>query len=148
MNRERRSPAGPLGLMAAVQAVALAVTVVAAMAGRGETEPDRQMPWLVLAAAAAALSGVVNGAWLLVARRHVGRRYSAVSARIVALHDRRLTAGTFGQSSPAEAGLVALVGSKLYHRPGCALLDGRPASARRPSTGSGSGHQPCGWCAS
>jgi hypothetical protein len=142
----RFAPPARLRIVVGVHAVALVLTSVAWGATRGESQPDDQIPWIVLAALAAALSGAVNAAWLLLSRREVGERHRALSARITALRGCYPSSDAAEREAAAGGGLVAVEGSKLYHRPGCALVEGRSAGAVRPSDGSSSGHQPCGWC--
>lgn len=144
----RFAPPGRIGVVAGVHAVAITVTLTAWSATRGEARPGQQMRWVVLAAFVAALSGAANAAWLMLSRREVGQRHRVLATRIGAVPSRDGRARSAGPVAPTAAALVAIEGSLLAHRRGCALLEGRRPETIHPveTNGTRARRRPCGWC--
>jgi hypothetical protein len=132
-------------LVAGLHTLAVAVALVAWGATRGDSQPNDQIPWIVVAACAAALSGAVNAGWLLLFRREIGDRHQTLATRIIELHQRE-AGSAIVDAAVGTDNLVVVPRSDLYHRVGCALVDGRPAEPVHPGDHHGRGLRPCGWC--
>lgn len=135
-----------LGAMVALQGLALALAAIAWNGASTEATPTGQMSWIGIALVAAVVSGGVNAAWLLRARRAVGLRQRAVAARVRELDG--VAAGTSWAAGTESSDMtVAVPGLALYHRDGCALVEGRPrVRGGHRSDQEAAGLRPCGWC--
>jgi RNase P/RNase MRP subunit p29 len=118
-------------------AIALACLLLAWLDGSRSLTVAQQMDPLNLGIAGVIVAGAANTIWLGGGRRRVALRRERL---------RRLVAGQCGEpqtaARPEAAGsVVGLPGGRRYHRPGCALVRGKPVAA----TGR-DGRLPCGVC--
>jgi len=114
---------------------------VAWWAAGGTVRTGTQVGWAVVAVVAIAASGTVNCRWLLAGRRSVAMR------RVSVITELEMIAPSLAADAAAPPRLdrgewVALSGSKLYHRPTCALIARKPVVA---VTTPGA-RTPCGVC--
>ena len=110
------------------------------------------------AIAGIAAAGLGNALWLLTARGAVARRRRNLSSRVTAwaapLDMAPLDRGA--QPAPVAvvpdpprsdpAGLIAVEGATLYHRPGCPLVGRKRTSVAAAATHQANGLRPCGVC--
>lgn len=139
----RRPPQARLAAGLQLGCVGLALM---AWAGAGaERTPGAQTPWVALGLLAIVLSGAVNAAWLVRFRRLVGFRQQSVGERARLVRDRMAPVTQLDRPG-ADLVWPAVDGMAFYHRPGCALLDGRSPRGGRRSEHEAAGRRPCGWC--
>lgn len=106
-----------------------------------------------LAIAGIAVAGLGNALWLLSARGAIARRRHHLSSRVTVW-----AAPLEGPVQPAPvvavpeptpdgpAGLIAVEGATLYHRPGCPLVSRKRTSVAAVETHQANGLRPCGVC--
>jgi hypothetical protein len=92
-------------------------------------------PWMNLSAIGLVLAAFGNARLLLISRSRIGLRQRAL---------RRSRQPARATRLDAEHRRVALPGGRLYHRPACRLVIGKPAEVL--SNPARTGLEPCGWC--
>jgi hypothetical protein len=135
----RSSPWRPADVLALPlpYAIALACLLLAWLDGSRSLTVAQQVDPLNLGVAGVIVAGAANAIWLGGGRRRVALRRERL---------RRLLAGRCGEPQAAarpESGgaVVGLPGGQRYHRPGCALVRGKPVEATVRD-----GRLPCGVC--
>jgi hypothetical protein len=125
---------GALRLTLAANVVAAVLLFLAWYGAAGEARPADATPWANLSAIGLVVAAVGNARLILVARARIGVRQAAL---------RRSRLGARKQSY-TDRRRVTLPGGRLYHRPDCRLVAGKPAEAL-PRL-SPAALEPCGWC--
>lgn len=123
-----------LRLTLAANVVAAVLLVVAWYGVAGEARLADATPWANLSAVGLVVAGFGNAQLILVARARIG-------ARQAVLRRSRTRART---RSDGDGPRVALAGGRLYHRPDCRLVTGKPAEP--VAAANGVTLAPCGWC--
>jgi hypothetical protein len=143
-SRSRRF--GGVGLLVGGYAVGLAAMGVGSYGAGGETTPVGGLRWLAVSIVGLLCSGIANGLWFMQARARIARE------RVLLLgpgapRPRYLRSSLAMVSPPPSAEhVVSRPGSALYHRPGCALVVGRPAEAAPRAGHDDRGRRPCEVC--
>lgn len=127
---------GALRLTVAANAVAAVLLVVAWYGVAGEARLADATPWANITAIGLVLAAYGNTRLILVARARIGVRQAAL---------RRSRTAARRPAEADEVRRVALPGGRLYHRPECRLVAGKPAEALAPRS-SAEALEPCGWC--
>ena len=119
-----------LRLTVTANVVAAILLIVAWYGVAGEARLADATPWANLSAIGLVVAAFGNARLILVARARIGARQSLL---------RRSRTRVRPQAE--SDGRVALPGARLYHRPDCRLVTGKPA---QPLTATELA--PCGWC--
>jgi hypothetical protein len=110
-----------LNRLVASQTFALGVLLVGLLGSARADSMDGKVPWVALAAAGVAISGVANGRWLLRGRQVIGVAVRDTQRRDLGSPRREVL-----DAAPEAADQVVLQRSRaVYHRAGCAFVDGR-----------------------
>ncbi len=128
--------AGALRLTVAANAVAAVLLVVAWYGVAGEARLADATPWANISAIGLVLAAFGNARLILVARSRIGARQAAL---------RRSRTAARRPVDADDARRVVLPGGRLYHRPECRLVAGKPAEPLAPRS-SAAALEPCGWC--
>jgi hypothetical protein len=124
---------GALRVTLAANLVAAVLLVIAWYGVSGEARLRDAAPWANLSAIGLVVAAFGNVRLILVARHRIGVRQAAV--RRSRLAARRPEASTDDRH-------VALARGRLYHRPSCRMVAGKPAQP----VSSEHALEPCGWC--
>lgn len=126
---------GALRLTLAADALAAILLAVAWHGAAGEARFADGAAWVNLSAIGLVIAAGGNARLLLISRARIGLRQSAL---------RRSRQAGRGHRIETDHRRVALPGGRLYHRPACRLVTGKPAEALpMPAQ---AGLEPCGWC--
>ena len=125
-----------------------AAGIAAVLAGwweaSGVGRVDRQIGWIVLGIVGLIVTGIGNFFWLLAGRRTVALRRAQVLATMES-DDGPLAAASERVAAAAEPStLVAVKGSRRYHRPACLVVNGK--AVHRVSDAEVARLQPCEMC--
>lgn len=122
-----------LRLTVAANGLAAVLLFIAWYGAAGESTLKDGAVWVNLSALGLVLAAYGNARLLLIARHQIGLRQRAL---------RRSRRPEQGQSAETDHRRVVLPGARLYHRPACRLVEGKPAQAMpEPAV-----LEPCGWC--
>jgi hypothetical protein len=133
--------------------VGLAIIVIGALQAGRQVEVRTAMSWLMVSLLGLAVCGVAHAVWVMRARRSL-----ALATRLLIdpLHRelspellRAAPAAELSGAASAETAtttLVAIAGSRRYHRPDCALVTGKPVVVVSRFDESPSDHVPCEVC--
>ena len=124
-------------LVGQVGGIALGLLGLAGAAGKHSIED--QIVWIDCTVGALLLAACTQAIWLLEGRRSVSLLRRRVAAHLVA---GRTAAPADHRAAPAEAAAVVVAGGRSYHRPSCALVQGKQPV---PFVDDGR-HAPCGVC--
>jgi len=122
--------------------VGLVAIFVAWWGASGSANLSRQVTWLIVGIGGIVFLGAGNFFWLLAGRRAVGARQARTLDAIVAAP----FSAPISTSAPAEAGYVALDGSRRFHVPSCLLVQGKATKPVNPGRRRGVPLQPCEMC--
>jgi hypothetical protein len=102
------------------------------------------------------VAGLTNALWLLAARGAIARRRHRLSTRVGTWAAPLTTPAPLRVAAPVAtanarteaslAGLIAVDGATLYHRPGCPLVTGKRTAEAAVETHEANGLRPCGVC--
>lgn len=124
-----------LRLTLAANAVAAVLLFLAWYGAAGEDTLQDGAVWANLAALGLLLAAYGNVRLLLIARHRIGLRHRVL---------RRSRRPERVPDVETDLRRVALPGGRLYHRPACRLVAGKPAAA--VPAADPTALQPCGWC--
>jgi hypothetical protein len=131
----------------ALNAAAVVVLLAAWWAAAGTVRNASQVTAIAVAVTAVVASGTANAVWLMVGRRAVGMRRTALRARleavVQALEDEAPAA--YPERSVSPRSLVTLRKATRYHRSDCPLVSGK-STVVWSATDAASPRVPCGVC--
>lgn len=112
----------------------------------GEATVGDQFRWLGVAVAGLAVCLAAGAAWLFTGMRAVGRRIRLAVPVPAELPDTVLELRLVDAPGPEPDRLVAAAGMRYYHRPSCALAQGKAVRPAERAEHLRAGRAACGVC--
>jgi hypothetical protein len=136
-------PVGAVTNLYAATLVGLAAVVAGWWGASGAAKVSGQLAWLNVTIAGVVVAGTANVVWILRARRAVGMRARRLVGHLAgdAPH-----AGVASAEAADGESLLAVSGLGLFHRAGCAMLAGKPATPASSEEHRRAGLAACGVC--
>ena len=141
-------PVGAVTNLYAATLFGLAAVVAGWWGASGAGRVSGQLAWLNAAVAGVVVAGTANVVWVLRGRRAVGLRSRRLLGHLAAdaPHAGVASAGAAAGSPPDGESLLAVSGLGLFHRAGCAMLAGKPATPASSEEHRRAGRAACGVC--
>lgn len=128
-----------------LSALGLVVVLVGWFLVSDKATYDEQMDVISVAVFGVILAAVGNGFWIMQGRRAVGERTRVLLAERTASLSAVMAQGA-GPARPPDDVYVAGSDSTLFHRPSCALAQGRNWTPVEHHVHESAGRVPCGVC--